>query len=392
MNEKRGRERSMKFVLGMAAIAAGIALMAGTAQADITVGFVTSLSGSGSSIGIPYGRGMDAAYEYAGSVDGQKIKLIRLDDGTDPSAAARDARKLIEDDKVDILIGTATTPSASAMMAVANELKVPMISLSPLKASQSADAWGISIVQPPPFMVSVPVERMVRDGVKTVGFIGFSDAWGDLVYSGAKKAADAGKIKLVAAERYARTDTSVTGQALKIFAAHPDAVLIGGSGTQAALPILALAQLGYKGKFYGTPALLNADFIRVGGKAAEGVVVSAGPVLVAHQLPDNSYAKKISLTFLAAYQKATGTVSTNAFSPYAFDTWVIFLDAAKRALKEAKPGTTAFRTALKNAIFATKDVDGTNGIYNCHPSSAYCSDQRGLILVRLVGGKWQYAP
>ncbi len=382
----------MRWYRSSAAIAVAAIMAAGTARADITVGFVTSLSGPGSSIGIPYGRGMDAAYAYADTVDGQKIKLVRLDDGTDPSTAARDARKLIEDDKVDILIGTATTPSASAMMAVANELKVPMISLSPLKASQSSDAWGISVVQPPPLMVSVPVERMVRDGVKTVGFIGFSDAWGDLVYGGAKRAADAGKIKLVATERYARTDTSVTGQALRIFAAHPDAVLIGGSGTQAALPILALAQLGYKGKFYGTPALLNADFIRLGGKAAEGVVVSAGPVMVAAQLPADHYAKKISLTFFDAYKRATGQVSTNAFSPYGFDTWVLFLDAAKRALTKAKPGTQEFRAALRDAIFATKGVDGTNGIYNCHPGSAYCSDQRGLVLVRLVDGKWTYAP
>jgi branched-chain amino acid transport system substrate-binding protein len=375
----------------LAIIAAGVALSATMARADITVGFVTSLSGSGASIGIPYGHGMDAALEYASSVGGQKIKVIRLDDNTDPALGARDARKLVEQDKVDILIGTATTPSASAMMAVAAELHVPMISLSPIKATAN-DSWGISIVQPPPFMISVPVDRMVRDGVKTVGFIGFSDAWGDLVYSGVKHAADVGKIKLVATERYARTDTSVTGQALKIFAAHPDAVMDGGSGTQAALPILALAQLGYKGKFFGTPALLNADFIRVGGKAVEGVTVSAGPVMVADQLPDSSYAKNISLAFLAAYKKATGQVSTNAFSPYTFDAWLVFLDSAKRALKEAQPGTVAFRTALKNAIFATKDLDGTNGIYNCHPGSAYCSDQRGLILVRLVDGKWQYAP
>ncbi|MGH6990421.1 MAG: ABC transporter substrate-binding protein [Stellaceae bacterium] len=374
-----------------AIMVAGVVLVAGTARAHITVGFVTSLSGSGASIGVPYSKGMDAAYEYASSVDGQKIKLIRLDDGTDPSAAARDARKLIEQDKVDILIGTATTPSASAMMAVANQLHVPMISLSPLKPTPG-DTWGISIVQPPPLMISVPVARIVRDGIKRVGFIGFSDAWGDLVYHGVKTAADAGKIKLVAAERYSRTDTSVTGQALRIFSAHPGAVMIGGSGTQAALPILALAQLGYKGKFFGTPALLNSSFIRVGGKAAEGVVVSAGPVIVANQLPNGFYAKKISLAFFAAYKKATGQVSTNAFSPYTFDTWLIFLDAAKRALVHAKPGTAAFRIALKNAIFSTKDLKGTNGIYNCHPGKTYCSDQRGLVLVKLVNGKWQYAP
>jgi len=384
----------MKNLIRAATVAVGLALTAGAARADITVGFVTSLSGSGASIGIPYGRGIDAAYLYADSIGGQKIKLIKLDDGTDPSIASRDARKLIEEDKVDLLLGTATTPSTIAMMAVADELKVPMIAVSPIPtpAAPVADRWGISIVQPPPLMVSVPVDRMVRDGVKTVAFIGFSDAWGDLVYSGAKAAADAGKIKLVATERYARTDTSVTGQALKIFAAHPDAVLIGGSGTQGALPELALAQLGYHGKFYGTPALLNPDFIRVGGKAVDGIVVSAGPVIVAEQLPDTHFGKKLALAFRAAYLKATGKETTDGFSAYSFDAWMVFLDAAKRALAIAQPGTTAFRTALKDAILSTKDVAGVHAIYNCHPGQTFCVDERGLVLVRLEDGKWIYQP
>ena len=89
-------------------------------------------------------------------------------------------------------------------------------------------------------------------------------------------------------------------------ATKPDAVLLGGSATQGALPLLALAERGYKGPLYGTPALLNADFIRVGGKAVEGVQVSAGPVIVAEQLPDAHFSKKISMDFRAAYQKANG--------------------------------------------------------------------------------------
>ena len=384
----------MRRILGLAAVMAGIAMAATTAHADITVGFVTSLSGPGSSIGIPYGKGIQAAVEYANSVAGQKIKLIELDDGSDPSAATRDARKLIEEDKVDLLIGTATSPSSIAMVAVANELKVPMISISPITVPPTAggDRWGIAVPQPPTLMVSVVVDRMKRDGIKSVAYIGFSDAWGDLVYNGVKKAADAGEIKLLTNERYARTDTSVTGQALKIFATHPDAVLIGGSGTQGALPILALAQLGYKGRFYGTPALLNPDFVRVGGKAAEGIVVSAGPVIVAEQLPDSHFSKKISMKFRAAYQKANGSIPHDGFSAYSFDAWLIFLDAAKRALPKATPGTPAFRTALRDAIFTTTNLDGTHAIYNFKPGQSYGVDARGLVLVKLVNGQWKYDP
>jgi len=366
----------------------------GAAQAEITVGFVTSQSGPGSSIGVLYDRGMKAAVEYASSIGEEKIKFIQLDDGSDPSAATRNARKLIEENKVDLLIGTATAPSTIAMVAVANELKVPMIAISPITvpATDSGDRWAIAMPQPPSLMVKVVVDRMKRDGIKNFAYIGFSDAWGDLVYNGAQKPAEANGMKVLTNERYARTDNSVTGQVLKIMATKPDAVLLGGSATQGALPPLTLAERGYKGPLYGTPALLNADFIRVGGKAVEGVLVSAGPVIVAEQLPDTHFSKKISMAFRAAYQKANGMPTTDGFSAYSFDAWLVFLDAAKRAMATAKPGTPEFRTALKNAIFTTKDLVGTHAIYNFRPGESYGVDERSLVLVRLVGGKWKYEP
>ncbi|MFO1082417.1 MAG: ABC transporter substrate-binding protein [Reyranellaceae bacterium] len=378
----------------VATLVAASVVTAGTAQAEITVGFVTSQSGPGASIGVLYDRGMKAAVEYAMSVGDEKIRLIQLDDGSDPSAATRNARKLVEEGKVDFLIGTATAPSSIAMVAVANELKVPMISVSPITvpATESGDRWAVAIPQPPGLMVKVVVDRMKRDGIKNFAYIGFSDAWGDLVYNGAQKPAETDGLKILTNERYARTDTSVTGQVLKMLATKPDAVLLGGSATQGALPPLALAERGYKGPLYGTPALLNADFIRVGGKAVDGVVVSAGPVIVAEQLPDSHFSKKISMDFRAAYQKANGMATTDGFSAYSFDAWLVFLDAAKRAMASAKPGTPEFRTALKNAIFSTKDVVGTHAIYNFKPGESYGVDERSLVLVKLADGQWKYQP
>jgi branched-chain amino acid transport system substrate-binding protein len=371
---------------------AGTILATSAARADITVGFVTALSGPGASIGIPYAKGMAAAYEYVATVNGEKIRLIQLDDTSDPSTAARNARKLVEEEKVDILIGTAQAPAAIAMMAVSAELKVPMISVAPVVVPPTTDRWGIAVPQLPSLMFKAVTDRMNKDGVKSLAFIGFSDAWGDLVYSGAKAAEDRSEVKLVANERYARTDTSVTGQILKIVASRPDAVFNGGSATQGALPLLALTERGYKGKIYGTPALLNADFIRVGGKAAEGILVSAGPVIVAEQLPDTHFSKKLSLAFRASYLKVNGTETTDGFSAYSFDAWLIFTEAAKRAMAKAKPGTPEFRTALKDEIFATKELAGVHAIYNFKPDSAYGVDERSLVLVRLNNGTWKYEP
>jgi branched-chain amino acid transport system substrate-binding protein len=371
---------------------AGVSLLlaaSGASAADITVGFVTSLSGPGASIGIPYEKGVLAADAYSGKIGDTNIKLIRLDDASDPSAASRDARKLVEEDKVDILMGTSGTPGVIAMAVVATETKTPMISLTPASQPQSPNGqWMISIPQPPPMMVEAVVDRMKKDGVKKVGYIGFSDSWGDLVYDALMKTAGPAHLDVVTNERYARSDTSVTGQVLKLVAAQPDAVLTGGSGTPGALPYLALADRGYKGGLYGTHALINPDFVRVGGAAVEGLIAPAGPVIVAEQLPDSNPTKKVSMLFRDVYQKTNNAPTTDAFSAYSFDAWLVFQDAAKRALQKAQPGTPEFREALKDALLTTKDVVGTHAVYNFHPGSFFGVDDRAQVLVQLQKGKW----
>src|SRR6185312_7798157 len=352
--------------------------------ADITVGFVTSLSGPGASIGIPYEKGVLAGHAYAGKVGDVNIKLIRLDDASDPSAATRNARKLVEEEKVDVLMGTSGVPGTIAMAVVAAETKTPIISLTPSSQPQSPNGqWLISIPQPPPLMVAAVIEKMKSAGVKKAAYIGFSDSWGDLVYDATMKNVQGSSIEVVTNERYARADTSVTGQTLKIIAARPDAVITGGSGTPGALPYIALSQRGFKGGLYGTHALINPDFIRVGGAAVEGVICPTGPVVVAEQLPDSNPTKKISLAYREVYQKANNAPTSDAFSAYAFDGWLVLVDAAKRAIAKAQPGTPEFREAFKNAMLETHEVVGTHGVYNFKPGSYFGVDERARVLVQL---------
>jgi branched-chain amino acid transport system substrate-binding protein len=371
---------------GAAAIALLIALPA--KATDITVGLVTSMTGPGASIGIPYSKGAAAGQVYKGEINGVKINLVQLDDASDPSTGTRDARKLIEQDKVDVLMGAGSTPTTLAITTVGHELKVPVIALAPADVPGEPGSWMVCIPQPPPLMVSVVVDYMKSVGVKTVGYIGYNDGWGDLVYNGLEKSANG--IKIVTNERYARADTSVTAQALHIVSAAPDAVMTGGSGTPGALPFIALRERGYTKEIYGTPALINPDFVRVGGAAVEGVIASTGPVVVADQLPESAPTKKISLEYAAAYQKANNEPARGAFGPYAFDGWLVMLDAAKRALATgAQPGTPEFRTAFRDALVTAKDVVGTHGIYNFKPGYSFGVDKRALVLVKLVDGKWK---
>ncbi len=381
------------FIRIAVATAAGLCLSAQALAADLKVGFITSLSGPVSSLGIPYGKGIQAAAAYKSRIGGHKVQLIQLDDASDPSTAARNARKLIDEDKVDVIIGTAGSPGALAIAAVARETRTPLISIANANLPGPDGAWMVTIPQPAPLMIGAVVDHMKKAGIKTVGYIGFSDAWGDLVYDSLMQAAGPAGIKVLTNERYARADTSVTGQALKIVAAHPDAVITGGSGTPGALPYIALAERGYHGPIFGTHALINPDFIRVGGAAVEGLIAPTGPVVVAEQLPASNPIRKVAMDFRAAYEKANGVAPSDAFSAYSFDAWLIFADAAARALAtKAEPGTPQFRVALHDAINSTKELVGTHGVYNFRPDSRYGSDERSRVIVKLVGGQWKLIP
>jgi len=367
-----------------------IGLQTGRAEsADVVVGYITSLTGSTASIGIPYQKGMEAA---RAKLEARGIKVIVLDDKSDPSTAVQDARKLIDVDKVDVLIGTAGLPSTAAMAPIIQEAKVPLIVTSTLAVPGEKGSWMVTVPQPVPLMISADVEDMKRNGVKTVGYIGFSDAWGDIVHDALAKLADPVGIKVVTDERYSRTDTSVTGQALKIMAAHPDAIFSGGSGTAGALPHIAVRDRGFSGRMYSTHAIINKDFIRVGGPGVEGIIAPTGPIVVVDQLADDNPIKKAGLEFRAAYQKANGEIPSDAFSGYAYDACLILADAVRRMPQGISPGTPEYRAALRDAIASTKDLVGTHAVYNFKPSERYGVDERSRVLVKLDHGEWKLVP
>ncbi|MDM0041780.1 ABC transporter substrate-binding protein [Variovorax sp. J22G21] len=386
--------KSLMQTLTRNAVAAALIVggAAGSLAADLKVGLSVSLSGPNSSLGVPYAKGMQAALAYRPEINGRKIQLIVLDDGSDPTTAGRNARKLIEEDKVDVIMGTSGAPSAIAMAQVGRDAKTPMIGLTPISLDPAENPWVMTVAQPPQLMIDAVVDRMKRDGVKTVGYIGFTDAWGDLVYNALMKATPAAGIKVVSNERYARADASVTGQVLKIVALRPDAVMTGGAGTPGALPFLALAERGFRGGVYGQHGLINPDFVRVAGSSAQGALMPTGPVIVAEQLPADHPAKKIGMDFRAVFQRVNNAPTNDAFSAYSFDGWLVFADAASRAMKKAEPGTPEFRVALRDAIFSTSEVVGTHGVYSFKPGNLYGVDERARVIVKLDNGQWKLAP
>ncbi|HMO48117.1 MAG TPA: ABC transporter substrate-binding protein [Rubrivivax sp.] len=363
------------------------------ALADINVGVTVSATGPAASLGIPEKNTIALMPKTIG---GQKINYIVLDDASDTTAAVSNTRKLIAESKVDVVLGSTVTPNSLAMIDVVSEAQVPMISMAAsARIVEPVDAkkrWVFKTPQNDIMMSLAIAEHMANNGVKTVGFIGFADAYGEGWYQEFVKAAELKKLQIVANERYGRTDTAVTGQALKLMSARPDAVLIAGSGTPAALPQKTLKERGYTGRIYQTHGVANADFLRVGGKDVEGTILPAGPVLVADQLPASHPVKKSASAYVAAYEAAHGKGSVSTFGAHAWDAGVLMAAAVPAALKKAQPGTPEFRAALRDALEQLQDVAGAHGIFNMSPTDHLGLDQRARVMVKIENGTWKYQP
>ncbi|WP_027815988.1 ABC transporter substrate-binding protein [Paraburkholderia bannensis] len=373
-----------------AGLAAALMSMAGVAAAQVKIGVTLSATGPAASLGIPEKNTIALLPKEIG---GKSVQYIVLDDASDTSKAVQNTHKLIDEDHVDAIIGSSVTPNSLAMLDVVAQGKTPMISLAASAAIvQPMDdkrKWAFKPPQNDSLMADAIAGYMEKHGVKTVGFIGFTDAYGDSWLREFTAAAAKHNLKIIASERYNRTDSSVTGQALKLMSANPDAVLIAGSGTPSALPATTLKDRGYKGKIYQTHGVANNDFLRVCGKDCEGELLPAGPILVADQLPDSNPVKKSALAYKAAYEKAYGAGTVATFGGHAWDAGQMLQRAIPAALKTAQPGTEAFRVALRDALENIKDLPVSHGIMNTSPSDHNGLDDRARVIVEVVNGKWK---
>lgn len=380
--------------LGQTTLALALAAATSLAWAQVKVGVTLSSTGPAASLGIP---GRNTVGLLPTEVAGQKVEWIVLDDATDPTQAVRNARKLTSEDKVDILVGTTATPGSIAMVDVAAETGTAMISVAAsVKIVEPIDEkrrWAFKTPQNDALMAGVLADAMEKANVKTLGFIGFADAYGDSWLEEITRATAKKGIKVVAAERFGRTDTSVTGQVLKIVGARPDAVLVAGSGTPAALPQKELRARNFSGTIYQTHGAANSDVLRVCGKDCEGMMLPAGPLLVAAQLPDDNVVKKSALQYVQAYEKAFGPGTTNTFGGHMWDAGQLIVAAIPVALATgAAPGTPAFRAAMRDAIEGVQDLAVSQGVFNMSAKDHAGFDERASVMVKVVDGKWVYQP
>lgn len=366
------------------------ALLFSPAHADIKVGITVSATGPAASLGIPEKNTVEF---YPATIAGQKMEYIVLDDASDTSKAVANAKKFTSEDKVDVIVGSSTTPNSLAMVDIAAEAKTPMISMANsvriVEPQDEKRRWIFKVPQGDSLMADAIAKHMASTGIKTMGIIGYADPYGEGWLKEMKRATEANGIKIIGEEKFNRTDTSVTAQILKLVSLNPEAILVAGSGTPAALPHTTLAERNYKGKIYQTHGAANNDFLRVGGKALEKGLLPVGPLLVAEQLADSHPAKKAALDYIKVYEGKHGANSRSGFGGHAWDAMQILQIAIPEALKKAQPGSPEFRSALRDAIENVKGLAGSHGVFNFGAADHAGLGEDARVMVQIENGTWK---
>ena len=368
------------------------AFTAVAAQAQMKVGVISSATGPTAVVGIPQKNTAALLPRKIGDVS---VEYFVFDDASDPTQSVALVKKLLTEEKVDAIIGPSGSPNAMGAIQFIAEAKTPLLAPVGTPAvvlpMDDQKRWVFKTTQNDSLISEALVGHMARHGIKTVGFIGLADAYGESWYRTFVPMAEKVGIKLVANERFQRSDQSVIGQAAKIIGANPDAVLVGAAGGPTVLPHTTLVERGYKGPIYQTHGAATPDFVRLGGKAVEGTVMAASLMLVLDQIPDANPSKKVAQEYIAAYEKQFGNKPAT-FGANVYDAGLLLQKAVPEAAKKGKPGTPEFRAALRDALEATHELVGTQGVYSMTAQDHSGFDKRGRVLMTLKNGAWQLIP
>ena len=371
--------------------ALALALAAPAALAEIHIGVILSTTGPGASLGIPAEQALKM---WPAEIAGEKVRFTILNDGTDTTTATKNAQRLINEDKVDLIIGSSVTPTSLAVVETAGGAQVPVVSLAGGGAivlpQDGPRKWAFKLSPTEPISIGLVLDHIQKNAKgKSIATIGIATSYGEGFLKALEAAAPARGFRIVASERYNPTDASVTAQVLKLVGSNPDAVYIFAAGTPGALPQIELANRGYKGLVYQTQGVANNDFLRVGGKSLEGSYMTVAPVLVAEQLPESNPTRKSAVDFVARFEKANGPGSRSLFAATAWDALLIIQQASREAIKKARPGTQEFRAALRDAIEGLRDFVGSEGVYNMSPADHNGVDARSQVMVKIENGGWK---
>ncbi|MBK9022175.1 MAG: ABC transporter substrate-binding protein [Sulfuritalea sp.] len=378
----------MKVKLSIKPLVIALSLFGATAAlADINIGVSVSATGPAAVLGGPQ---KNTTQLFPTTIAGEKINWIVLDDASDPTNTAKNVAKFLSESKVDLLMTGTTTPGVMAAAGPAADSKTPLIALAPNRLDGEKFKWTFTMPQPIGLMAEPLLDHAKSKGYKTIAFLGYHpDAYGEVWIKAMEALSPKYGVTFGPIEGFARTDTSVAGQVIKLVSLKPDAVLVVASGSPAAMAHAALSERGYKGQIYQTHGAPSPVFLKNGGKAVENGILVAGPLLEWEQLADSHPSKKVSGEYAKAYEDKYGKNTLSSFGGHMWDGWAIASRSIPVALKKAKPGTPEFRAALRDAIESEREIAGAHGVFNFSPTDHSGFDGRARVLLQVQNGAFK---
>ena len=375
--------KAIATVLSVLALAASL-----PAQAQVKIGVIASATGPTAFVGIPQKNSIALMPKKVGDLT---IEYISYDDASDPTQSVQLTKKLLSEHHIDALIGPSGSPNAMGVQQFLTEAQTPMLApvgtTAIVQPMDDKKRWTFRTHPSDEVIADGLIAAMTKRGVKTIGFIGRNDPYGESWYKTFAPMAQKAGIQIVANERYNRQDTSVTAQALKLIAAKPDAIMVAGVAADAALPHTQLVDSGYKGNIYHTHGSASGAFIQIGGKKVEGALVVGPLLLVLDEIADSVPMKKVAAEYVGAYEKQFGS-KPPIFGAGTYDSGLLLAQAIPEAAKKGKPGTPEFRAALRDALEKTKDMVASQGVINMTAQDHSGFDHRGRVLMTVKDGKF----
>ena len=352
----------------------------------IKIGAVLDITGAGASLGVPERQALKLLAEQTnadGGVDGREIELIIEDNQSAEDAAARAVTKLVNQDKVDIILGASRTGPSLAMRPIAENSETPMISLAANQAIVDGSKWVFKTAQNDIVVLENIIALAEREGYKTIGLARDASGFGEGVQEILDELGASAGIKVVTTQKFAPDATDFTAQMVNLRDAGADVNLIWGIPPAAALAQKAYRQLGIDAPVLQSHGIGNQVFLDTAGDSADGLVAPLGRLLVVDQLPEDDPQREVIVEFVDAYTEEYGA-GPSTFAGHAYDGWQLAIDALTEV------GTD--KAAIRDHLEQVDGFVGISGVFTMTPEDHSGLTQEDLVLVTIEDSSWQLLP
>ena len=379
----------MRVVVLVAALSVAVACVIGQAAAakpqgePIKIGCIFAITGDASSLGIPErntAQMLEKMINDAGGVKGRPVKIIIEDNRGEPAEALNAAKRLVEKENVLAIVGPSRTGDTLALIDYMERVQVPLISCAAgIQIVKPVRKWVFKTPQSDRMAVEKIVAYLKQEKITRVAIISDNTAFGKGGLAELRTLLPGAKMQIVASEEYGPKDGSMETQVTKIRGTNAQAVVCWGTPPGPAIVARNMKQLGVKIPLICSHGVANETFLNLAGDAADGVVLPAGRLIVADQIPAGHPQKKVLVDYSTRYRAAFDKPA-DTFGGHAWDA----IQLVVKAIREVGPDRAKIRTQLER----TKGFVGTGGVFNFWAGDHNGLSKDAFVMVKVVDGKW----